>query len=149
MKNINNKKIIHATIGLLLFGLLLLSGCDTLKPIQPQPSPTPPTKQLTDMQDVVVTYSYGDTNKVQLSANNIVLKVGQKLVLQPAPGLTKPTRFTSSGENFFGDIMKQETDPKETGKAVFTAIKPGKGKLQIIPNDTEIDRATDLWVTVQ
>jgi len=144
MKNIYSKIFLRATVGLLLSGMLLMSGCDQLTPIEP--SPTSPAKQLTD---IVVTYNYNDTDKVQLSNNDIVLKTGQKLVLQPAPGLTESTRFSSSGENFFGDIMKQETDQKETSKVVFTAIKPGRGSLQIIPNGTETDRATDLWVTVQ
>lgn len=148
MSNVNIKKLIHFTIGILLFGILFMSGCDNLRPIEPPVTPNPPTKQ-TAQNDLVITYNYGDTDKVQLSANDIILKPGQKLVLQPAPGLTKSTRFTSSGEYFFGDIMKQETDQKEAGKVIFTAIKPGKGKLQIIPNNTETDRATELWVTVR
>jgi hypothetical protein len=146
MKNVHRTRIFHAAVGILLSVILLVSGCETLRPIEPQPTPAPP-KQSTQ-NDFVITYNYGDTDKVQLSANDIVLKVGQRLVLQPAPGLTKSTRFSSSGEYFFGDIMKQEAS-QNTGKVVFTAIKPGKGKLQIIPNDTETDRATDLWVTVQ
>jgi hypothetical protein len=148
MKNVNSKRFIHAAVSILLLSILLVSGCETFRPIQPRTTPNPPAKQ-SAQNDFVITYNYGDTDKVQLSANNIVLKVGQKLVLQPAPGLTKSTRFSSSGEHFFGDIMKQETDQKETSKVIFTAIKPGKGKLQIIPNNTETDRATDLWVTVQ
>jgi hypothetical protein len=144
--NVNSKRVIQTTVGILLLGILLVSGCETFRPIEPRPTPNPPKQSA--QNDFVITYNYGDTDKVQLSANDIVLKVGQKLILQPAPGLTKSTRFSSSGENFFGEIMKQETN-QDTGKVVFTAIKPGKGKLQIIPNNTETDRATDLWVTVQ
>lgn len=132
----------------LLLSILLVSGCENLRPIEPETTPNSPAKQLTP-SDFVVTYNYNDTDKVQLSANDIVLKVGQKLILQPAPGLTKETRFTSAGENFFGDIMAQEINQNEPDKVIFTAIKPGKGMLQIIPNNTEYYRATELWVTVQ
>lgn len=147
MKKANTKSIVHAAICIFLSGILLMCGCESLRPIEPQP-PAPPAKQ-TAQNDFVITYNYGDTDKVQLSANNIALKTGQKLVLQPAPGLTKNTRFLSSGENFIGDIMQQEPNQNDPGKVIFTAVKPGKGKLQIIPNGTETDRATDLWVTVQ
>ncbi|WP_425058949.1 hypothetical protein [Sporomusa carbonis] len=128
--------------------MLLIVGCANLTPVEPQPSPTSPSKQTTE-KDVKVTYNYNATDKVQLSANNIVLKVGQRLILEPAQGLTKNTRFSSSGEYFFGDIMQQETNQQETGRVIFIAKKPGKGKLQIIPNTNETARAVDLWVTVE
>ena len=50
---------------------------------------------------------------------------------------------------FWGDIMRQDINQETTGKAVFTAVKAGKGKLLIIPNNTETDRAIELWATVQ
>ncbi len=131
---------------LFLAGGLVLSGCTNLTPLNP---PSPYSSPPPSGQDYTVTYNYSDTGPVQLSANNIVLTTGQKLILQPAPGLTSSTRFVSSGDNFFGDIMKQDGDPQTSGKAVFTAIKQGKGKLQIVPNTTETDRAIDFWVTVQ
>jgi len=161
MKIAQKKKWIMVFLGLCLSAVLLLGGCTNINPITPQPAPTtpssnPPTlpaptappKSTNDMKDVTVIYKYGDTGKVQLSDNNLTLKVGQRLILQPGPGLTQNTRFTSSGENFFSDVMKQETGP-DTTKAVFKAIAPGKGKLTVIPNTTDLDRATDLWVTVQ
>ncbi|MEG6586072.1 hypothetical protein [Dendrosporobacter sp. 1207_IL3150] len=146
-----NKQTFHVAIIFMLMLSVFLGGCSNVNPVDPQPpySTTPPANQPPQGNDVVVTYNYGDTDKVQLSANNVVLKVGQKLILQPAQGLTKNTRFTSSGENFFGDVMKQEVSDNNSGKAVFTAIKAGKGKLQIIPNTTEVERAVDFWVTVQ
>jgi hypothetical protein len=121
-----------------------------MTPVDPQaqPAPSSPGKQATDGQSTTVTYNYGDTGPVTLSANNLTLKVGQKLVLVPAPGLSKNTRFTSSNDNFFGDIMQQEGD-QSNGQLVFTAKKAGKGKLLVIPNSTETARATELWVTVQ
>jgi hypothetical protein len=145
-----NRRFIFIAIAVLVSGSLLLTGCTNLNPTNP-PAPhsyTPPAGQPTQPQDITVTYNYDDTSPVQLSANNLTMSVGQKLILQPAPGLTKDTRFTSSGDNFWGDIMKQEGDTS-SGKAVFTAIKAGKGRLQIIPNATDTDRAVDLWVTVQ
>ena len=78
-----------------------------------------------------------------------MLNVGDRLVLQPAPGLTKNTRFTSTGKYFIGTIMKQEADKPNSGQVVFTAVKPGKGQLQVIPDTDKTDRAVDLWVTVQ
>ncbi|WP_371367245.1 hypothetical protein SRRS_12810 [Sporomusa rhizae] len=145
------KNIFILTAILLLSGSILLGGCaNNLTPVEPQsppPAVTPPAGQ-PPAKDVVVTYNYKDAEPVQLSANNITLKVGQRIVLSPAPGLTKTTRFTSSGENFWGDIMKSEVDPQESGQAIFSAIKPGKGKLKVIPNSTDTDHATDLWVTV-
>lgn len=153
MKNIHKKFLIQTTLIVLLSGSLFLGGCtNNITPTDPQSpySSTPPTKQANPIADVTVTYSYGDTGVVQLSDNNLTLKVGQRLALQPAAGLTKSTRFLSSGgENFFGDIMKQDANQQDSTRATFTAINPGKGKLQIIPNNTETDRATDLWVTVQ
>jgi len=151
MRHTYSKQLLYAITVLLFSGSLLLGGCTNINPLEPQPpySTTPPSKPSDQADEFKVTYNYNATDKVQLSANNITLKVGQKLILEPAPGLTKNTRFTSSGEYFFGDIMQQQGDPKETGKAIFVAIKPGKGKLQIIPNSTEVDRAVDLWVTVQ
>ncbi|HWR10140.1 hypothetical protein [Sporomusa sp.] len=149
MRIIFRTKIIPAVICLLLTGLLF-SGCsNNMSPVDPQgTTPPSPPKQTTGTQEHKVTYNYGDTGPIQLSANNLVLSVGQKLILAPAPGLTKNTRFTSSGENFFGDIMQQEGDTG-TGQVVFVAKKAGKGKLQIIPNTNETSRATELWVTVQ
>jgi hypothetical protein len=163
MKITQKKKWIMFFLGLGLLTTLLLGGCTNVNPLTPQqpaapstpssnpptlPAPTAPPKSTNDLKDVTVVYKYGDTGKVQLSDNNLSLKVGQRLILQPAPGLTQNTRFTSSGENFFSNVMKQETGP-DTSKAVFTAIAAGKGRLSVIPNTTDIDRATDLWVTVE
>ncbi|XEQ94700.1 hypothetical protein SCACP_35990 [Sporomusa carbonis] len=148
MRFMQNKPWAVVFVGLLLSVMLLIVGCANLTPVEPQPSPTSPSKQTTE-KDVKVTYNYNATDKVQLSANNIVLKVGQRLILEPAQGLTKNTRFSSSGEYFFGDIMQQETNQQETGRVIFIAKKPGKGKLQIIPNTNETARAVDLWVTVE
>lgn len=143
----NKTQFIKAVALLLLLGSLLLGGCNNLFPFNQMPDPSNPSPK--QINEVRVIYNYNGTDKVQLSANNIILKTGQRLILQPAPGLTKTTRFVSSGENFFGDVMKQEGDAQASGKAVFTAIKPGKGKLQIIPNTDEVERAVDLWVTVE
>jgi len=150
MKSIS-KQLLCATAILLLVGSLFVGGCANTNPIVPQSPPAAPSPaaQPSQTNDITVMYNYSDTSKVQLSANNISLTVGQKLILQPAPGLTIVTRFTSSGDSFFGDVMKQEVDPKDTSKVVFTAIKPGKGRLQVIPNTSDTDRAVDLLVTVQ
>jgi len=136
-------------VGLLLATLFLFGGCTNLTPVDPQSSPNLPATPITEVTDLKVTYNYTDTDKVQLSANNLVLKVGQKLTIEPAPGLTKNTRFVSSGEYFIGNIMKQETGDTSSNKVVFTAITPGKGILQIIPNTDQTARAVDLVVTVQ
>lgn len=155
----NYNKILWLSIVLLLLFAAFSGGCsNNLTPVEPQPphSVTPPapggqTGQpgQTPTNDITVTYNYGATGPVQLSANNLSLKVGQRVILQPAAGVTKTTRFTSSGDNFWGDIMRQDTNQETTGKAVFTAVKAGKGKLLIIPNSTETDRAIELWATVQ
>ncbi|SDF08681.1 hypothetical protein [Sporomusa acidovorans] len=142
------KRIALAAGLFFLASSLLFAGCSNLTPVNPQNPPTP-SKQLDNTQDYTVTYNYGDTGPVQLSANNFSLKVGQRLILKPAPGLTKNTRFTSGNGNFFGDIMQQEGDQSSTGQLSFRAKQAGKGKLQIIPNGTDTDRATDLWVTVE
>jgi hypothetical protein len=148
MKLIRSNRFICFAIGLFLLSILL-GGCSSLNPIDPQTPATPDPGKTTEAKDVIITYNYSDTDKVQLSANNITLKVGQRLILQPAQGLTKNTRFTSSGgPNFFGDYLQQE-EQQPSGKIVFVAKNPGKGKLQIIPNTSDSDRATDLWVTVQ
>lgn len=147
MKKLQNVKWTSFWVGTLLLTLLILGGCANMTPTSPQPNA--PAEPLAQATDLIVTYNYNDTDKVQLSANNIVLKVGQKLILQPTPGLTKNTRFVSSGENFIGNVMKQETMDKDGTKAVFIAIKPGKGILQVIPNTNDTARAVDLSVTVQ
>lgn len=173
MKNVYSKQLIPIILILLLSGGLLLNGCtNNLTPTDPQsPSPSspsnpstpssppnpsnasnlsnPPAQQLNQITDFTVTYNYGDTGAVQLSANNLMLKVGQTLSLEPAPGLYKGTRFASSGDNLFSNVMKQDVNQPDSGKAVFIAITPGKGRLQIIPNGNETARAVDLWVTVQ
>lgn len=151
MKIIYNARFAQAAVLLLLLCSLLLGGCTNMNPVEPQtqpPTPTSPSKQTTDTQEFKVTYNYGATGPVELSRNNLVMKTGQKLILAPAPGLTKNTRFTSANENFFGDIMQQEGD-QANGQLVFVAKQAGKGKLLVIPNGTETDRATELWVTVQ
>jgi len=151
MKRIIHLKWIGFFVVILLSTILFLSGCTNMTPLDPQTSPNTPAKSLTDGTDLKVTYSYNDsgTDKVQLSTNNLILKVGQKLILEPAPGLTTNTRFVSSGQYFFGTVMKQETSDGGGNRVVFTAIKPGKGILQIIPNTDQTDRAVDLSVTVQ
>jgi len=145
MKNIHHKQYL---LLLLLMGSLFFYGCANINPIDPQSPSTIPTPKTEQVGDSIVTYNYADTGDVQLSANNLTLKVGQRLILEPALGLSKNTRFTSSGEYFFSNIMQQDMDQSNETRVVFIGEKPGKGKLQIIPNSTEIDRAVDLWVTV-
>ncbi|MBP2625346.1 MAG: hypothetical protein H6Q68_57 [Firmicutes bacterium] len=150
MTKISHVKWIKFFVGTLLSTILFLSGCtNNMTPVDPQPYPTNPAKPVTEGTDIKVTYNYGDTDKVQLSANDLILRVGQRLILEPAPGLSKNTRFVSSGEFFIGNVMKQEIDEKNSNRVVFTAIKAGKGVLQIIPNTNQTDRAVDLVVTVQ
>lgn len=132
---------------LLLSGALLLGGCVNLTQTGSPSAPSAPSGPSTGAGEVKVVYNYNDTDKVQLSANDLVLKVGEKLILQPAAGLTKNTRFKSAGKYFIGDIMKQETG--QDGRVVFTAVKAGQGELQIIPDTDKTDRAVDLRVTVE
>ena len=129
--------------------MLLLSGCNLTQTDQKPYSLMPSTDSTVPSDAVTVTYSYTDTSSVQLSANPVTLKPGQKLVLEPAPGFSGRTRFVSSGEGYIGTIMRQEADPNPSTRVVFTAIKPGSGKLQIIPNMTATERASDLTITVQ
>jgi hypothetical protein len=133
-------------IFVLLISGLFLTACTDVTPLTPQApnAALPPTdrpSQVSGLEDYIVTYNYSDTGPVELSENNIVLKVGQKLILQPATGFTVNTRFSSSGENFWGDIMQQQSSSQQTGTAEFTAIKAGKGKLTITPNNIDTARA--------
>ena len=129
--------------------IILLSGCNLTQTDQKPYSLMPSTDSTVTADTVAVTYSYTDTSGIQLSANPVTLKTGQKLVLEPAPGFSGRTRFVSSGEGYIGGFMRQEADPNPSTRVVFTAIKPGTGKLQIIPNMTETNRAADLTITVQ
>ena len=148
MKTIRTSKALSLLAVMLLSGTLLLGGCVNITPTGSSGSPAPSVPSAgTGVTKVV--YNYDDTSKVRLSANNLVLNVGDKLVLQPAAGLTKNTRFRSEGNYFIGGIMKQETDQPNSGQVVFTAVKPGKGQLKVIPDTDKTDRAVDLWVTVQ
>lgn len=143
---IRNQRTTFATmIGLLLAFTVFLGGCSDVRPIDgPTLGATSPAPK---SETVKVTYNYSDSGNVTLSANNITLEKGQTLILEPAAGLTKKTRFLSSGENFFNDVMEQvKTD---NSKLTFVAKAAGKGKLQVIPNYTETDRAIDFWVTVR
>lgn len=156
MKHNRYKKAISFLAAFFLLISFFLGGCTNLQPLepqqpqQPQPPTTPGKPTIPEPSSYTVTYSYSanGTEPVKLSANNLKLKVGQKLTLQPAQGVTQNTHFSSSGEYFFGDIMQQDTNQDNT-KVIFTAIKPGKGKLQIIPNTNQTSRATDFWVTVE
>lgn len=148
MKIRNQRTTLLFLVLLVLAISLTLGGCSDVRPIDSKPPTSPPAAgQSADL--VKITYNYGDKGAVQLSDNNITLKVGQKLILQPVSGLTQKTRFLSSGEFFFNDVMEQEKTQPEEGKLIFVAKKSGKGKLQIIPNYTETDRAVDFWVTVK
>lgn len=151
MKTIRFKYFLSCVVIVLLSCCVFIGGCtNNMTPVNPTPSTpapgNPPSKQFNENEFKVI-YNYGDTGPVQLSNNNIVMKIGQKLILEPAPGLTKTTRFSSSGADFIGNIMQKEEE-QDTGRVVFTATKPGKGKVQIIPNTTDTNRAVDLWVTV-
>ena len=137
-----------ASLFLLLLTGGLLAGCANVNPTDSRPPYTLPSTPPAVSKDVKVTYNYGANDTVRLSNNNIKLKVGQRLILEPAAGFSGNTRFTSSGEYFFGDIMRLQAD-NNSGRVIFTAENSGKGKLQIIPNTTDVDHAADLWVTVE
>lgn len=145
MKIRNPRTTLIAMFCLLFTFTVLLAGCSDVRPIDSQPKNPPASAP--SAGSVKVTYNYGDSGNVTLSANHITLKKGQTLILEPAAGLTKKTRFISSGEYFFNNVMEQVQS--DTSKAVFKAKTAGKGKLQIIPNATETDRAIDFWVTVE
>ena len=134
-------------LALLVSLSLVLSACN-LTPTEQSPSPNVP-KAAENASAVTVAYSYGATGSVQLSANPVILKVGQKLILEPGAGTTGRTRFVSSGASYVGAILQQETDPSITTRVIFTAVKPGTGELQVIPNMTETERATTLTITVK
>lgn len=128
---------------------ITLSGCN-LTPTDQKPYSLNPTAESPVPADAVkVTYSYGDTGDVQLSATAVTLKIGQKLILEPAAGFSGSTRFVSSGEGYIGNMLQQTANPNPSQQIVFTAVQSGTGKLQIIPNMTETDRATNLTVTVR
>lgn len=146
MKIRNQRTTLAATVGLILAVSLFLSGCSDVRPIDSKEPTSPGAVQ--SVSAVKVIYNYSNTGEVQLSANNVTLRVGQQLILQPAAGLTKKTRFMSSGEAFFNNVMELVKTQDDT-KLTFVAKAPGKGKLQIIPNYTETNRAVDFWVTVQ
>ncbi len=151
MKNIRAIKATSVIAVLLLSATLLLGGCVNLTQTGAPSagSSSGSTAPSAGSKDMKVVYNYGDTDKVRLSDNNIVLSVGDRLVLQAAPGLYKNTRFKSEGKYFIGGIMKQEPQQPNSGQVVFTAVKPGKGQLQVIPDTDKTDRAVDLWVIVQ
>jgi hypothetical protein len=149
MKTIRTNKAATLLAVLLLSGALLLGGCVSTTPTGSPASPSVPSGPSTGAKEAKVVYNYGETGKVQLSENDIVLKVGDRLILQPAAGLTKNTRFKSAGKHFIGDILKQETGQPNSGQVIFTAVKAGKGQLQVIPDTDKTDRAVDLWVTVE
>ena len=139
---------LYAMLAILLSLSLALTACGNLTPTEQTPSPTAP--QATDnASTVTVTYTYGPTGNVQLSANPVMLRVGQKLVIEAGGGTTGRTRFTSSGATYVGTFLQQETDPNVTTRVVFDAVKPGTGELQVIPNMTETDRAATLTITVK
>ncbi|MCX7781580.1 MAG: hypothetical protein N2491_11865 [Negativicutes bacterium] len=142
-------KLTGLAVIVLLSGSLLLGGCTNITPLDARPGYSLPAGPSAGAAALRVTYNFTGTDPVQLSANNIVLKVGQKLTLKPAPGFTGKVRFSSAGEHFWGDIMKQEANKQDSGQVTFTAQKPGKAKLKIIPNTDDVERAVDLWVTVE
>lgn len=144
-------KNIRSLLLLLLIILLcfVFGGCNLTSTEQSPYSTLPPAGSVDPTDTIKVTYNYGDTGPVQLSSSNITMKVGQKLVLEPAAGVKGRTRFSSSGEGYIGEMLRQESDESPTTKVTFTAVKPGKGKLTIIPNSTETERAADLMITVQ
>ena len=113
-------------------------------------------------EKVAEVYYYLDKdNAIAFSKNNFVVQVGQKLVIRresSAPVELRDSRFMSSAgnENFY-DVFKIEESINYTGTekgalhdgAVFTAVKPGVGKLQVVPNYSDWDRARFLIVTVR
>ncbi len=139
-------------ITLILSIAITFSGCN-LTPTDQKPyllSPADESPAPAEMADAVkVTYTYGDTGDVKLSATTVTLKVGQRLILEPAAGFSGRTRFVSSGEGYIGNMLQQAANPNPSQQIVFTAVQAGTGKLQIIPNMTETDRAANLTVTVR
>lgn len=139
----------YAMLAILLTLSLALMACGNLTPTEQQ-TPSPAAPQATDnASTITVTYTYGPTGNVQLSANPVMLRVGQKLIIEAGGGTTGRTRFTSSGSTYVGTFLQQETDPNVTTRVVFDAVKPGTGELQVIPNMTETDRAATLTITVK
>lgn len=167
MVQLSTQKFAIIVIGSLLAAALLV-GCGgaSRKPVEPPvvqqnqseqqglPPSTPesPREMPTAPQakEVKLTYSYGDRDKVKVSHDNIVVERGQTLVIEANPPVTKKTRFMSSaGENNFYDLMQLDTQRSVENSQVFTAIQPGRGKVTIVPNYGDWDRATDVWVTVE
>lgn len=124
-------------------------------PAQPELNPSlnqdiSPNNTAPQNKELKVVYTYGDTDVVQLSTSKLTLKVGQALILEPGPTVKRPTRFmTYTDDSYFYNIMDNDTNRSHHNRPVYIAKKPGHGKLQIVPNYSDFNRAADLWVTVE
>lgn len=116
------------------------------------------TNSATNDDAVTVTYYYGPNNVVTFTQNNIVLRVGQKLILKrdpTSPENLKLTRFMSNGESFaicqLVEMINKEGDQRgaKHDGAIFLAKKPGEGKLQVVPNYGDWNNAGYLFATVK
>jgi uncharacterized glyoxalase superfamily protein PhnB len=110
-----------------------------------QPKVEPQQKQ--DSNDAItVTYYYGPDKAVAFTQNNIVLHVGQKLILKRdpnSPESLKSSRFMNSvgGDNFsevcqIGEMINSTSNQRGASNdgVIIIAKNPGKGKLQVVPN---------------
>lgn len=124
-------------------------------PAQPELNPSLnqdifPNNTAPQNKEIKVVYTYGDTDAVQLSTNKLTLKVGQALLLEPGPTVKKSTRFMAyADDSNFYSIMDNDTTRSHHNRPVYIAKKPGHGKLQIVPNYSDFNRAADLWITVE
>lgn len=127
-----------------------------------KPIPVPQQSPQTNSSDqVTIIYSYGADNFVALSQNNLILRVGQKLVLKRDPNSLeslKTSRFMSSAgeDDFYGHFEFVESINRTSNQkgaphdgAVFIAKKPGPAKLQIVPAYSDWDHAKFLNVTIK
>jgi hypothetical protein len=99
----------------------------------------------TKKDDVIVHYAMSEKGPMTVSAQELTLKVGQRLVLVRDDKLSFQERVMQSGDDpGFIDILEY------MDKNIYTAQKPGTLTMTIVPNGGyDWDNAQDIKITVQ
>jgi len=112
-------------------------------------------------QTVTVYYSYGPDGTVVFSQNNFEIFIGQKLAVQRASNSPQELRnvrlMSSAGDRNFYDVLEfveaidwaNPPEEKRFDGIVYVARKTGTGRLQVVPNYSDWDKAGFLTVTVK